>query len=42
MRRSEDVIDVFLTSYVRSIYGLCTGGYLEKLEHHTEELLTLG
>ena len=26
-RRSEDALDVFLTSYVRSIYILCPGGY---------------
>ena len=28
IRRSEDVLDVFLTSHVRLIYVLCPGGNL--------------
>ena len=30
IRRSEDALNVFWTSYVRSIYFLCPGGIFEK------------
>ena len=39
IRRSEDILEVFWTSYVRSIYVLCSGG--KKLIDSLTKLLTL-
>ena len=52
IRRSEDVLDVFLTSYVHSIYVLCPGGnqcylfnqqvFCKTLCKHCVKIVTLG